>query len=103
MQDHVERTLGHISGNSPPGRIFLETGHFLCPNLLVSAQESLAEAWVSGGLLQGWGTESGSVFLAPFEGGRHYLHYLHHSLVPGQTTGREHSPTHQQKIGLKID
>ena len=32
----------------------------------------------------------------------HYLHYLHHSLVSGQTTGREHSPTHQQKIGLKI-
>ena len=71
--------------------------------LPVSVQESLAEAWVSGGLLQGWGTESGGVFLAPFEGGRHYLHYLHHSLVPGQTTGREHSPTHQQKIGLKID
>ena len=33
----------------------------------------------------------------------HYcLHYLHHSLVSGQTTGREHRPTHQQKIGLKI-
>ena len=30
------------------------------------------------------------------------LHYLHHSLVPGQTSGREHSPAHQQKIGLKI-
>ena len=28
--------------------------------------------------------------------------YLHHSLASGQTTGREHSPTHQQKIGLKI-
>ena len=26
----------------------------------------------------------------------------HHSLVSGQTTGREHSPAHQQKIGLKI-
>ena len=38
----------------------------------------------------------------PFEGGLHYLHYLHHSLVSGQTTGREHSPTHQQKIGLNI-
>ena len=31
-----------------------------------------------------------------------YLHYLRHSLASGQTTGREHSPTHQQKIGLKI-
>ena len=37
-----------------------------------------------------------------FEGGRLYLHYLHHSLASGQTTGREHSPAHQQKIGLKI-
>ena len=26
----------------------------------------------------------------------------YHSLTLGQTTGREHSPTHQQKIGLKI-
>ena len=31
-----------------------------------------------------------------------YFHYLHHSLVSGETTGREHSPSHQQKIGLKI-
>ena len=31
-----------------------------------------------------------------------YLHYLHHSLASGQTTGREHSPANQQKIGLKI-
>ena len=36
-----------------------------------------------------------------FGGGHHYLHHLHHSLVSGQITGREHSPTHQQKIGLK--
>ena len=38
----------------------------------------------------------------PFEGGRHYLHYLHHSLASGQTTEREHSPIHQQKSRLKI-
>ena len=37
----------------------------------------------------------------PFEGGPHYLHYLHHSLVSGQTTGREHSPTHQQKMDYR--
>ena len=37
-----------------------------------------------------------------FEGGHHYLHYLHHSLVSRQTKRREHSPAHQQKIGLKI-
>ena len=28
--------------------------------------------------------------------------FFHHSLLSGQTTGREHCPTHQQKIGLKI-
>ena len=48
------------------------------------------------------GTECSSVFMRPFEGGCHYLHYLHHSLPSGQITGREHSPTHQQKLGLKI-
>ena len=48
------------------------------------------------------GTECNSECMGPFEGGHHYLHYLHHSLVSGQTTGREHSPAHQQKIGLKI-
>ena len=38
----------------------------------------------------------------PFEGGHHYLHYLHHSLASGQIIGREHSPALQQKVGLKI-
>ena len=47
------------------------------------------------------GTECGSACIGPFEGGRHYLHYLHHSLVSGQTTGREHSPTHQQKMDYR--
>ena len=27
--------------------------------------------------------------MGPFEGGSHYLHYLHHSLASGQTTGWE--------------
>ena len=40
--------------------------------------------------------------MGPFEGGHHYLHYLHHSLASGQTKGREHSPALQQKIGLRI-
>ena len=71
-------------------------------DLPMSVQESLTEVWVGGGLLQGWGTECSSAFMGPFEGGHHYLHYLHNSLASGQTTGREHSPTHQQKIGLKI-
>ena len=57
---------------------------------------------VGGGLLQGRGAECNSACMGPFAGGRHYLHYLHHSLVSGQTRRREHSPTHQQKIRLKI-
>ena len=48
------------------------------------------------------GTEWGSACMAPFEGSPHYLHYLRHGLASGQTTGREHSPAHQQKLGLKI-
>ena len=47
------------------------------------------------------GTECGSACMGPSEGGHHYLRYLHHSLVLGQTMGREHSPAHQQKIYLK--
>ena len=74
-----------------------ETG----PDLPVSVQESLVEAWVGSGLLQGWGTECSSACMGPFEGGHHFLHYLHHSLVSGQTTGREHSPAHQQKNWIK--
>ena len=64
------------------------------PGLPVSVQESLTEVWVREGL--------GSACMGPFELGHHYLHYLHCSLVSGQTTGREHNPAHQQKIGLKI-
>ena len=30
------------------------------------------------------------------------LHYLHHSLVSGQTEGREQSPTYQEKFELEI-
>ena len=71
------------------------------PDLPMGVQGSAAEAWVGGGLLQGWGTECSCVCMGPFEGGHNYLHYLHRSLASGQKTGREHSPT-QQKIGLKI-
>ena len=72
------------------------------PDLSMSIQESLAKVWVGGGLLQGQGTACGCVSMGPFEGGCHNLHYLHHSLATYQTTGREHSTAHQQKIGLKI-
>ena len=47
-------------------------------------------------------TKYNYVCTSPFEGGPHHLHYPYHSLASGQTRGREHSPTHQQKIGLKI-
>ena len=40
--------------------------------------------------------------ISPFEGGRHYCHYPNHNWVSGQTTGREHSLTHQQTRGWKI-
>ena len=72
------------------------------PGLPMSFQDFPVEVWVSGGLLQGRGTECGSACMGPFEGGRHYLHYPHHCLVSGQTTGKEHSPVHQQKVGLKF-
>ena len=48
------------------------------------------------------GTDCSSACMGPFEGGHHYLHYLHHSLASGQITGREQSPTHKEKIGLKM-
>ena len=54
----------------------------------VSAQESPVEAWVCGGLLQGQGHwVQQCVCVGLFEGGCHYLHYLHHSLISGQATG----------------
>ena len=47
-------------------------------------------------------TECSSACMGLFEGGHHYLHYLHHSLASGQVTGRKHSPAHQQKIELRF-
>ena len=43
-------------------------------------------------------TKCCSAHMGPFEEGHHYLPYLHHTLV----SGKEHNPTHQQKIGLKF-
>ena len=65
-------------------------------------QEFLAEARVGGCLLQGQGHWVQQYMHGTCLRRCHYLHYLHHSFASGQTTGREHSPTHQQKIGLKI-
>ena len=73
------------------------------PDLPVSVQESV---WRRGSVVaccRVGGTECGSEHMGLFEGGLHYLHYPHHSLASGQTTETEHSPTNQQKIGLKND
>ena len=48
------------------------------------------------------GTECSGAGISPLEGGHCYCHYPHHSLASGQTTGRKHSPAHQQEIGFKI-
>ena len=65
------------------------------PDLPVSVQESPVEAWVSshqGHRMTVLGA-AGRASISPFEGGPHYPY---HSLACG------HSPTCQQKIGLKI-
>ena len=51
------------------------------PDLPVGIWESLVKVWVSDGLLQGWGTDCSSTCMGSFEGGHHYLHYIHHSLL----------------------
>ena len=54
-------------------------------DLPLSAQEYPGKGWVGGGLLLSWGgTECGCACTGPFEGGSHYLHYLHHSLALGK-------------------
>ena len=64
--------------------LFKNFPQFVDPDLPVSVQESLAEAWVGGGPRQGWGHCVWQCMHGPFEGGRHYLHYLHHSLAPSK-------------------
>ena len=43
------------------------------------------------------GTECSSECMGPFKGGRHYLHYLHHSLVPG----KQHGGNKQNFVGTR--
>ena len=47
------------------------------------------------------GTECGSACTGLFKGGRHYLHYLHHSLVSGQTTERNTAPPINRKLDYR--
>ena len=69
------------------------------PDLPVSVQESLVGVWVCGGLLQGQGTECSSVCMGPFLKEVAIIFITSTILALGQSTGREHSPAHQQKIG----
>ena len=74
-------------------------------DLPVRVLESPVEAWVNSDMPWGWGHwqqqswEAQHAGTSPLKGG---CHYPNHSSVPCQNTGQEHSPTHQQKIGLKI-
>ena len=70
-------------------------------DLPMSVQGPLAEAWSAVAHCRVGHTACSRARMGPFEGGPHYLLYLHYSLASGQTTGREHSPARQQKIGLK--
>ena len=72
------------------------------PDLPVSVQETLVEVLFFLDEPPAVGSPGTEYYTSPFEGGPHYLHYPYQSLASGQTTGREHSPTHQKKIGLKI-
>ena len=68
------------------------------PDLPVSVQESPAEVWVGSGLLQGWGTECSSACMGPFEGGHHYLHYLHYSLASVKWQGGNTASPFNRKV-----
>ena len=57
-------------------------------DLPLSVQESLAEAWSAVACCRDRGTECSSACMRPFEGGHHYLHYLHHTLAPGKEHGQ---------------
>ena len=68
--------------------------------LWVSRVSGVGVGWH--GLLQGQGHWVLQYLHRTFWRRSHYLHYLHQSLVSGQTTGREHRPTHQMKIWFNI-
>ena len=44
------------------------------------------------------GTQCSSVCMGPFEGGCHYLHYLHLSLAPGKQQERDTAPPINRKL-----
>ena len=72
------------------------------PDLPVNVQESLVEAWVNMACRGVTGMEYSSprnrrvCWQKSFRRSHHHCHYPtpHHSMASGQTTGREHNPTH---------
>jgi len=65
-----------------------------CPWVPRSFQQRRGSA-VACHLVHPGDTQCSSAYMGPFKGGCHYLHYLHHGLASGQTTGRKQSLTHQ--------
>ena len=115
----LHQTLGHTQASlaqSLVGSLLLSPGSWCTQGSVCALQEPvspvLCKFWrlyggVHGDLLglchtqaccRAGDTECSNACMGLFEGGRHYLHYLHQSLASGQ----KHSPDHQQKIGLKV-
>ena len=75
--------------------------HETDPDLPVSVQECLPDAWVSSGQLQGWGQ---SVAWHAWDFLKEVAIFFINSTIvwPQVKQQREHGPTHQKKIALKI-
>ena len=69
------------------------------PDLPLSVQESLVEAWVNTVACCGVrGTEYNSVGKSLLEGGRHYHHYPYHSLASTKQQGGNTAPSISRKL-----
>ena len=70
--------------------------------LPVGVRESLAKVWVfcrdEVACCRVGGPDCSSACLGPFEGGHHYLHYLHQSLLPGKEQGGNTGPPINRKL-----
>ena len=67
------------------------------PDLPMSVQESLAEAWSAVAWCRVRDTECSSACTGPFEGG-HYLHFLHHSWPQVKQQGGNTAPPINRKL-----
>ena len=106
-REKVGVVKSHLESNPIPARDAWRAQTKPCGHQETPHRLSQTCLWVFECLLwrcgsAGSGALSAAVHHGTFRRRSHYLHYLHHSLASGQMTGREHSPTHQQKIGLKI-